>query len=85
MLPDCAERIRAEIAAHESRVGQRSARMTLSVGLAQSSVEDNEDSVLARADRAKYIAKKRRKNRIEIADVIAKISRHACQNLWISF
>lgn len=72
LLQDCqlakavaiADDIRAEIARTVVPAGNKSISLTISAGVAEMSVDDTEDSVIARADAALYAAKNGGRNRV---------------------
>ena len=62
-----AEKIRAQIAAHEFAWGGATFKVTASFGVAQVTTRENRAALFARADRALYVAKESGRNRIERA------------------
>ena len=61
-----AERLRLLAESHEYHSGEASFIVTISLGCTQISADDDENSVLLRADRALYQAKERGRNRVEM-------------------
>ena len=65
-----AEQIREAIAAKElikRSTGENLGRLTVSIGIAQASMDDNSASLIERSDKALYLAKDTGRNRCEIA------------------
>ncbi|HRQ83309.1 MAG TPA: diguanylate cyclase, partial [Azospirillaceae bacterium] len=59
-----AERLRAAVAALKTQVGGVMVRITVSIGVAQSTGEDRLDDAIARADAALYVAKQSGRNQV---------------------
>ena len=62
-----AERLRAMVEANPVTTEQRSIALTVSIGLTLCVVSESADAALQRADDAMYLAKKRGRNRVEMA------------------
>jgi diguanylate cyclase (GGDEF)-like protein/PAS domain S-box-containing protein len=65
-----AERLRAMAEEQDFRVGGREVRVTISVGVAQVRPADDLAALLKRADEAMYEAKRKGRNRVELAETI---------------
>lgn len=61
---EAAERLRAAVAGVETQVGGVKVRVTVSIGVAQSTGDDHFDDAIARADAALYVAKQSGRNRV---------------------